>query len=320
MTTSLALLLLLLLAFLLASAREWVPMELGALGLVVALALTGILTPDEAIAGFANPVVIAIAGLFVINAAVERSGLIDWLGARLAAVALRSPRGALTLLLGATGFASMLVSNVATVALLTPAVVAASRRAKVSPSRFLMPLAFISLVGGMATLIGATGNLIVQGMAVEAGARPFAFFEFAYVGLPLLGLSMLYLVTVGWSAVPRRRPESDAIAGPLRDYLVEVVVADGSALVGRTLADARLRERFGLTLLAVRRGDRRIVSPGPDTRLAAGDRLIVEGGADDVAAATASGELATDHDDADIRAEDLESDRINLYEVLVPPR
>ena len=319
MTGSMAVLIILLAVFLVVCALEWVAMELAALALVVALALTGILEPDEAIAGFANQVVIAIAGLFVINAAVAKSGVIAWLGSRLVGVANKSPRGALAVLLTAAGMASMFVSNVATVALLAPAVVAVCGRSGISPSKFLLPLAYASLVGGTATLIGATGNLIVQGMAVDAGARPFSFFEFAWVGLPILGLSLVYLVTIGWRTVPERRPAKEGVAAALPDFLVEVSLPEGSDLVGKTLAEAKLPERFGLTLLAIRRGDRRIVAPGPDETLAARDRLIVEGDAEQLAAASASNALETLHD-AMVRDTDLESADINLYEALVPPR
>ncbi len=319
MTGSMAVLGILVAAFLVVSAFEWIGMELAALALVVALALTGILAPDEAIAGFSNEVVIAIAGLFVINAAVAKSGVLAWLGSRLADIADRSPRGALAILLTAAGAASMLVSNIATVALLAPAVVAVCDRSGISPSKFLLPLAYVSLVGGMATLIGATGNLIVQGMAIEAGARGFSFFEFAWVGLPILALTLVYLLTIGWRTVPERRPAREDAAGALRDFLVEVALPEDSDLVGKSLADARLPERFGLTLVSIRRGDRRLVAPGPADTLAAADRLIVQGGAEQLAAASASNALETLHD-AEIERADLESADIDLYEVLVPPR
>lgn len=312
-------LLVLLAAFVVVCAFEWAAMEVAALALVVSLSLTGILTPDEAISGFASGVVIAIAGLFVINEGVAKSGLIAWLGGRLASVAQTSPRAALAVLLVAAGVSSMFVSNVATVALLAPAVVAVCERSGISPSRFLLPLAYASLVGGMATLIGATGNLIVQGMGVAAGARPFSFFEFAWVGLPILGLSLAYLLTLGWRTVPERRPPTEGAAAALRDFLVEVTVPAASDLVGQSLSAARLPKRFGMTLLAIHRGEHRIVAPGPSERLLAGDRLIVEAAAEQLAAASASSQLETDHDVVVGRA-DLESGGVNLYEALVPPR
>lgn len=312
-------LLLLLIAFLLVCAFEWVPMEVAAVALVVALTLTGVLEPDAAISGFANQVVLAIAGLFVINAAIAKSGLIAWLGARLAGVAHRSPQVALALLLVTTSVASMFVSNVATVALLSPAAVVVCAQAGISASRFLMPLAFASLLGGTATLIGATGNLIVQGMAVDAGFRPFSFFEFAWVGLPILLVSLTYLVTVGWRTVPERRPVTADASRTLRDFLVEVSLPEDSDLAGKSLAEAALPRRFGLTLLAIRRHEDHIVAPGPSDTLEAGDRLVVEGSSDRIAAASASGAIATEHDVVVARA-DLENEAVNLYEVLVPPR
>ena len=316
---TLALLALLLLAFLLACVFEWVPVEVAALGLVVALAVTGILTAEQAVAGFGSPVVLAIAGLRVMNAAIDHWGLVAWLGRRLAAVAVRSPRRALLRLLALTGGLSAFVSDVATTALLMPAVIATCRRASISPSRFLMPLAFVSLVGGMGTLIGATGNLIVQGMIVQAGVRPFGFFEFTLVGAPMLAVALCYLLTVGWRLVPDRRPPEADVTSPLRGYLVEVAVPDGSTLAGQTVAESHIRDRFGLTLLAIQRGTARIVAPGPGERLAAGDRLIVEGGAEGLGVASGSGALATAHD-AKVAERDLESADIHLYEALVSPR
>jgi di/tricarboxylate transporter len=320
MPEPLAVLALLLVAFLLASAFEWVDLEVAALLLVLGLTASGLLSPAEAVSGFANDVVIAIAGLFVMNAAVAKSGAIAWLGARLAGLAHRSPRQALAALLLVTGVASMFVSNVATVALLAPAVVAVGSLSGVSPSRFLLPLAYTSLVGGMATLIGATGNLMVQGMALDAGARPFSMFEFAKIGVPMLALTILYLVTVGWHLVPPRRSPTDGARGPLRDFLVEVSVPVGSDVVGKSLAEAGLPERFGLTLLSMRRqGGEHVVAPGAAAVLSAGDRLIVKADAGALAAVSMSGALETGHD-VTVDAKDIESDRINIYEVLVQPR
>lgn len=306
-------------AYLAVCVMEWASLEVASLTLVVCLSLTGILTPGEALSGFSNPVVLAIAGLFVISAAIEESGLIAWLGGRLAELARRSARAALFLLLLVSSLASMFVSNVATVALLTPAVLAACRRTGLSASRFLMPLAFASLVGGMVTLIGATGNLIVQGMAVEGGAEPFGFFEFGLIGLPIVGVALVYLVSVGWRLVPDRRADGAEITEPLRDFLIEVSVPGDSDLVGLSLAEADLAGGHGVTLLSIRRGEDRVVSPGAGEVLRAEDRLVVKAGSEDLRRLTESGDLRTEHQ-AQVALADLQGGDVGLFEVLVPPR
>lgn len=319
MTAAAALLLGLLVVFLLVCACEWLPIELAALGLLVALSLSGLVAPEHVLEGFSNPAVVAIGGLFVLNAAVERTGVVVWLGGRLATLAERSAAAALSLLLAVTGLCSMFISNVATASLLMPAVISAAERAGVSASRFLMPLAFISLTGGMVTVIGATGNLIVQGMSAQRGGPEFGFFSFAAVGLPAFALSFVYLLTVGSRLVPSRRPAKDGRTALLRDYLVEVSVPAGSPLVGQTLADAKLPDRLGISILALRRGEQRLVAPSPGEALRGDDVLVVEATAEAVAAASASGELSTAYD-VRVPPEQLESDQVQVYEALLPPR
>lgn len=317
MTVAVAGLLLLFLAFLLVTAFEILSMEVAAVGLLALLVVFDLVKFQEAYEGFANPAVITIGALYVINAAIQKSGLVASLAGSLSRVAVRRPHGAFTIVLAAAGVISMFISNVATTVLLVPAVLRISKRAKISASRYLMPLAYMSLAGGMATLIGATNNLVVHGTLIQMGEAPFGFFEYAYVGIPIGILTLLYLVGIGWWLVPERRPD-DAMES-LRGFLLELQIPAGSKLHEQTVAQANLPERFGVTLLAIQRAKEKIVSPGPEVRLMIGDRLFVEAGSEEVALVSASKDLNTVHD-SKVQEHDLESEGIQIFEALVPPR
>jgi di/tricarboxylate transporter len=310
-------LVLLFFAFLLVTAFEILSMEVAAVGLLTLLVVFDLIHLEHAYEGFANPAVITIAALYVLNAAIQKSGLVASIAGGLSRVAVRRPHGAFAIVLAAAGFVSMFISNVATTVLLVPAVMRISRRAKISASRYLMPLAYMSLAGGMATLIGATNNLVVHGSLIQMHHASFGFFEYAYVGIPIAALALIYLVGIGWWLVPERR-SGDAMDS-LRGYLLELQIPEGSKLHGLTVAQANLSERFGVTLLAIHRSKSRVVSPGPEATLAVGDRLIVEAGSEEVALVSASKDLNTVHD-SKVQEHDLESDGIQVYEALVPPR
>lgn len=243
---------------------------------LLALALTGILTPAEALAGFSSSIVVMIAALFVVGAGLFRTGVAERFGRALGRAA-GTHRASLTamLMLGA-GALSSFMSSTGTVAVMLPVAVALAWNARLSASLLLIPLSIGASLGGMLTLIGTPPNLVVADALAAGGYEPFGFFDFTLIGLAALGVGTLVLATFGGYLLPPRRDAGDAgTDGPEVKSEAEMIdafeagdlvrfrVMEGSPLVGLSPADAGLRERYGVNVVDIRRR----VPIGPRRRL-----------------------------------------------------
>lgn len=331
--------------------------DLVALMALLALVLTGTLTPAQALAGFADGTTILIAALFVVGEGLARTGVTAWLSQLLLKQADNSELRLLLVLLLGTALLSGFMSNTGTVALLLPAAVAAGWRVGSHPSRLLIPLAFAANIGGMLTLIGTPPNVIVANTLREAGERPFGFFEYGLVGLPILTLFLLFMALPGRRLLPHRtsgrRPTDlletvDVLTSAYRLsgelFLLRVRLA--SPLVGQTLAEAALGRDYDISVLSIERGDsgeegrdiqalnRRfqqlrerlgargdVPLPDAQTRLQAGDLLVVKGRAEAVAQAAVTYNLGLQAlTDQTGLLPLLLNQEVGLAEVLLTPR
>jgi di/tricarboxylate transporter len=222
---------------------EALRVDLVALLMMAAVMVFGLTTPQEAFAGFSNPATITVAAMFVLSAGLDRTGtlipLSDWI-TRL--IETRGPRVSLLGLLVVTGFVSAIINNTAAVAIFLPAVMSATRQAKVSPSRFLLALSFVSMAGGTITLIGTSTNLLVNGIAEEHGLQGFSMFEFAPLGLILLAASLVYMLTLGYYLTPTRRQAQDLTEEfEMGGYLSALSVQPGGQTLGDAIQDSTLK-------------------------------------------------------------------------------
>ncbi|MFU8814608.1 MAG: SLC13 family permease [Pseudomonadales bacterium] len=194
--------------------RNRLRLDLIALLSLLALALSGVVSTEEAIAGFSEPVVLMIAGLFVVGAAMFRTGVADAVGHRVELLGGESPQRLIAAIMVVTAFLSAFLSSTGTVAVMLPVVLAIARRRSISPSRLLIPLAYASLLGGMLTLIGTPPNLIVSNQLRQAGFEPFGFFQFTPTGLTMLAIGLVFMVTVSPYLVPERSRAASAAVPP----------------------------------------------------------------------------------------------------------
>ncbi len=258
--------------------------DLVALMVLVALALTRVLSPSEALAGFSNPAVVAIGGLFVVTAALERTGVVRAIAERLGRLTGKSERRAIVLFMGTGAALSLIMNNIAAGAMLLPAAVGVARRNGLRESRLLMPLAFGTLVGGMATLF-TTANLIVSGCLEAQGQRALTMLDFLPVGAVSVVLAVAFMALAGPRLLPARdSPGRAALARSslsatyqLAERLWEARIEPTSPLAGRALADCTIGSRLGVTVLAVWHGSEARMPPEPDEVLEAGDILLVLG-------------------------------------------
>ena len=242
--------------------------DLVAMASLLTLILTGILTPNEALAGFSNTVVIMIAGLFVVGAGIFRTGIAKMIGKQLLKLAGKSEKRLLIIVMVVVAFFSAFISNTGTVAVLMPVVISMALEMKVSPSKLLIPLAYASSLGGVLTLIGTPPNLVISQALVDNGYDPLNFFAFTPIGLITLVVGLLFLVIFSKKILPNHpeqfqnrhtinTPKELANYYKLQNHLHKVRVSPTSPLVGQTLDYFHLSNHYNLTVVEVKRSGER---------------------------------------------------------------
>ena len=240
--------------------------DLVALCALISLLIFQILTPEEALSGFSNSVVIMMVGLFVVGGAIFQTGLAKMISSKILKLAGKSELRLFLLVMLVTSAIGAFVSNTGTVALMLPIVVSLAVSAGMNPSRLLMPLAFASSMGGMMTLIGTPPNLVIQNALTSAGFEPLSFFSFLPVGLICVTIGTLVLMPLTkWFLSKKGKIQEDNDSGKSLNQLVKEyglssnlfrLRADTSSLlVGKTIIDLDVRRKYGLNILEVRLGD-----------------------------------------------------------------
>ncbi|UJP08987.1 SLC13 family permease [Microbacterium sp. KUDC0406] len=294
-----------------------IPLAVIAVGVSLALFLTGVLDLHQALAGFGDPTVLFIASLFVVSEALESSGVIAWAGQQ---VITRTGTGRVRLIVVLsllTAVITAMISVNGSIAAMLPLFVVVAARSGIPPSHLLMPLTFAAHAGSMLALTGTPVNIIVSDAAADAGERPFGFFEFALAGLPLLAGAILIILFLGRRLLPNRTaPNAPADLQRLGELLrrqyalapedmqpsasrgfTEVVIPPRSTLIGMHVFPGMITPSGDLVVLAARRGEELL--EGAETLLQAGDVLLLDGTWDDLSRHTSDGRevLIVDHPD-----------------------
>ena len=239
--------------------------DIVALCALVLLLLFHILTPDEALSGFSNSIVIMMIGLFVVGGAIFQTGLAKMISSHLLKLAGTSENRLLLLVIIVTAAIGAFVSNTGTVALMLPIVVSLAANAKISSSRLLMPLAFASSMGGMMTLIGTPPNLVIEETLVSAGYEPLSFFSFLPVGLVCLATGILVLTPLSKIFLSGKDKKKSEKGGKtlqqlaneygISNNLFRLLAGDKAKITGKTIINLDIRNKYGLNILEIRRGD-----------------------------------------------------------------
>ena len=263
-------------AVFLALAFEWAPSDALFLGAAVILAALGVITPKQAFAGFANSGVLTVAALYIVAAALRETGVLEYVGHHLFG-RVRTDTQAILRLAAFVVPVSAFMNNTPVVAMLLPVVLSWCRRNSVSPSKLLIPLSFLTILGGTCTLIGTSTNLVVQGLMLAEQIRPMSLFEIGKVGLPNAVIGTLFLLTIGRRLLPARKEAMTQFGEQRRDYLVEMLVQRGCRLAGQSIEQAGLRRLPGLFLIDIDRAGQSLGPVGPEEVIQADDRLIFTG-------------------------------------------
>jgi di/tricarboxylate transporter len=258
-------------------AREHLSPPLALLGAVTFLLVIGVIDADEAFSGFSNAAPITVAALYVVAAGVEKSRALELVAWRLLPTKAAGERSDLARVLVPTASASAFLNNTPIVAMVAPTVLAWARRTGRSPSRYLIPVSFAAIVGGVITLIGTSTNLVVSGLLEDSGEEPLGLFEQAKVGLPIAIAGIALLIFVAPRLLPVRRAPSEHVDEDTREFTVEMIVAERSPLAGKSVFEAGLRSLEGVFLVEIERAGHRIAPVAPDELLSSGDRLIFVG-------------------------------------------
>ena len=273
--------------------REILPPDIVALGAMGILLATGILGTGDVLAVFSNSAPITVAALFVLSAALERTGVIDSMGRLVSRAAGRSPLAALAAMMIGVMVLSAFINNTPVVVILTPVAIGLAQTLEISPAKLLMPLSFASIFGGTTTLIGTSTNILVDGVAQRRGLAPFGMFEITLMGLTVGAVGITYLTVVGRWLLPDR----DTLASLLpstadRHFLAEVLVPLGSPLVGKRPREAGITDVRGLRLIDVVRGDQSLRRALDEITLQAGDRLVLRSRVGDMLGLREAGDVA----------------------------
>ena len=317
MTLSIAFVLLLLVIAIALFATERISVDIITFLLLIALVVSGILAPKEAFEGFSNDIIIILGAIFVISGALQETGVLDLLGARILKMAGTNPNRLLLLLMSSTAGVSAFMNNTTVTAMFLPPTIGVARRANLSASRLLMPLAFASIMGGTCTLIGTSTNVAVSGYIKKAGLPELSMFEITPIGLIIVVVGIVYMMTIGNRLLPQHQQASLTVDYAMREYVSEIIVLPNSPLVGQDSYDSDLNV-LEFQILKIIRGATEIL-PGRGVRLAEGDTLLVEGKADTLMKVKKIEgiEIKPEFKLGDL---DLQTEQMRIAEVLLTPQ
>lgn len=299
-------------------ATERFSVDQVAIAIPVVLLMAGILTPEEAISGFANVATVTVAAMLVLSLGLVKTEAVAAIGRWAQSAPLGGPRLRLAVMCLVVAGISPFLNNTPIVVVFLPIFLALAKRAGAPPSQYLIPLSYAAILGGTITLIGTSTNLIVYGMARSRGLDELHMFSIAPLGLIYLAVGLTYLFTAGRWLLPSRPAQPD-LSGKynVRQFVTELAVTGESPAAGRSLAELRWGEIYGVSVLGLHRPTGTRWSPGPQERLRAGDLLYAQGHHEDLLRLAKGQRLGTPADRSDIGAALTREGR--LVELLVGP-
>ena len=268
--------LLLILVFV-AFVKEWFSPDLVAMGAFVLLIGIGILDEKSALSVFSNPAPIIVSCMFVLSAALERTGTIEALGEWFEKLAGRKELRVLLVLMLIVAVLSAFVNNTPVVVVFMPIVLALARKHDLVASRFLIPLSYAAIVGGTCTIIGTSTNLVASGIAKESGLEEFGMFEVSKLGIVFVIVTFIYMLVIGRKLLPDRVTLStlfDSNEG--KEFLTSVIISDDSELIGKKISETSLSKIRNFRVLEVSRSGKKIISPVKEITFSSGDKLLVK--------------------------------------------
>ena len=288
-----------------------------------ALTFTGIVPFKEAFDGFSNPAVITVGAILILSFSLEKAGLVQLVGQWMTLVGESQSRQVLALC-GAVTILSAFINNVGAVALLMPVAIHLARKSKRSPSFILMPMAFCSLLGGMATLIGTPPNMIVADFRSDYADTPFRMFDFTPVGGGVALICFAFIVLIGWRIVPNRKSGVEGDLFEIEDYFAELIVLEDSKAIGKSIKEI-VSPESDINVMSIKRG--KVFVKGRQMKSLAldeGDRILVRSGSQHLQEFIAEQKLVLKGDrpipdDSPTPEEAINPEELEIVEAVVMP-
>lgn len=276
MTTAAIITLIIIFVAIILFATEVISVDLVAILIMVSLILTGVISPEEGVQGFSNKATITVAFMFVLSAALLKTGSLQYLAHRLSDTFRNNLNLGIIMMMVLIAFVSAFINNTPIVAVFIPVAVQIANASGQSPTKLLIPVSFASIFGGMCTLIGTSTNILVSGITEKAGLPAFNMFDMAPIGLVLLGFGILYMVFIGIKLLPNRNSDKDLNNKfSLRDYLTEIQLLKNSDDIGKPIMDSGLVKQMEMDIIEIRRKESVFTLPSGDFILEEDDILKV---------------------------------------------
>ena len=259
--------------------RDYFSIDTTSIIIMALFIVSGVLSPEEGFSGFNHPATITLGCMFVVSAAVFKSGIIDGISAKLIKIARINYFLALVSLSGTAAILSAFINDSAVVAILIPVALLVCREANISPARLLIPISFSALFGGTCTLIGTSTNILVSSYAEKLGAEAFGMFEFSLAALCLLAIGMAYIFILGPILLPKRKlPEEAGLKKEAEKYMAEIELQIDSDDVDQSISESKLVNDFKVQVLRIKRKHYRVYEINGETVLRENDliRILVD--------------------------------------------
>lgn len=255
---------------------EKLSVDLIALLIIGVLVTTGVISAEEGISGFSNPATLTVAFMFVISAAILKTGSLQFVASLLTRTFRLHYQRGVVLLMGIVSFVSAFINNTPVVAVMIPVTTQIAKNSNRAASKLLIPVSYASIFGGTCTLVGTSTNILVNGIAVQNGLEPFGMFDFTPMGLVFVAVGSVFMIFVGQKLLPSRQQNNeDALEDSLIDYLAEVEILPKSSLANKSILSSALVKELEMEILELRRDGTHLNLPQGDTIMLVGDVLKV---------------------------------------------
>lgn len=293
--------------------------DIVALMALLVIALGNVLPADRIFAGFGHPAVITVASVLVVSRALLNAGIVNYIASKISERG-KGPFSRIGSLTGLSAISSSFMNNVGALSLFMPVALSVAKKDKQSPSIYLMPLAFGSILGGLLTLIGTPPNIIIATFRAQTEkGLPFRMFDFLPVGGPVVVLGVAFIILIGWRLIPLRegKTSSEEMLEVTR-YLTEVVVPEGSSAIGKKLSELKMEKEWEVTVADLIRGERDYPIPSWSRTLREGDILVVRAQAEGLESFIKTNDLKLS-ESRQTREPSLDSRNVELLEVVIRP-
>ncbi|CAD5954377.1 putative transporter sll0640 [Planktothrix tepida] len=264
---------------------EWLPVDLTALTVTVVLMILKLVTPDEGISGFGNSATITVMAMFILSAGITKTGVVQTVRDGLVKWGGKTANQQIFVMGLIVGPITAFINNTAVVAIFLPIIEDWCRKQKISPSKLLIPLSYVTVLGGMITVIGTSTNVLASGISKQLGYGEFQLFQFTVLGIVTFIIGLIYLAIIAPRLLPDRKPPNFEVLEQeygLKDYVSELVITPRSSLVGQTVNESEIQRKFDLDVLELIQNKMRFPQPLGDKVLNAGDILIVRSSREDL--------------------------------------